>query len=97
MLMFYKFIFFLFFSSGLISFVSKRKHLLSTLLSLEFLVLSVYFYMFFVLFFTLYDAYFLMYFLTISVCEGTLGLSILVCMIRSHGGDYFGIFNMLQC
>nr|YP_009927092.1 NADH dehydrogenase subunit 4L [Libellula angelina]AXZ70359.1 NADH dehydrogenase subunit 4L [Libellula angelina] len=96
MLMFYSYMFYFFVLSGLWSFVSKRKHLLSTLLSLEFIVLSLFFYMFFVLLF--YSGlYFLMYFLTFGVCEGALGLGILVSMIRSHGNDYFNSFNMLQC
>ena len=32
-----------------------------------------------------------------SVCEGSLGLSILVSIIRSHGNDYFQSYNVLQC
>nr|AUO29236.1 NADH dehydrogenase subunit 4L [Enallagma cyathigerum] len=97
MLILYKIIFVFFFFSGLLSFVSKRKHLLSTLLSLEFMVLSMFFYMFILLIFNFLDTYFLMYFLTFSVCEGALGLSILVSMIRSHGTDQFVNLNMLQC
>nr|YP_003875599.1 NADH dehydrogenase subunit 4L [Euphaea formosa]ADM33816.1 NADH dehydrogenase subunit 4L [Euphaea formosa] len=97
MLIFYKGFFLFFCFMGILSFVGKRKHLLSTLLSLEFLVLSLFFYMFVVLVFNVFDLYFLMYFLTFSVCEGALGLSILVSMIRSHGTDYFGAFSMLQC
>nr|YP_010890852.1 NADH dehydrogenase subunit 4L [Ceriagrion auranticum]WJK72289.1 NADH dehydrogenase subunit 4L [Ceriagrion auranticum] len=97
MLILYKLLFFFFFFSGLVSFFSKRKHLLSTLLSLEFMVLSMFFYMFIFLILNFYDLYFLMYFLTFSVCEGALGLSILVSMIRSHGSDQFVNFNMLQC
>nr|QLY89690.1 NADH dehydrogenase subunit 4L [Ladona fulva] len=96
MLMFYNFVFYFLILSGLWSFVSKRKHLLSTLLSLEFIVLSLFFYVFFVLLFY-FELYFLMYFLTFGVCEGALGLGILVSMIRSHGNDYFNSFNMLQC
>nr|AUN88090.1 NADH dehydrogenase subunit 4l [Somatochlora hineana] len=88
--------FYIFFISGFWSFISKRKHLLSTLLSLEFIVLSLFFYLFF-LFLFYYSLYFLMYFLTFGVCEGALGLGILVSMIRSHGNDYFSSFNMLQC
>nr|YP_009643541.1 NADH dehydrogenase subunit 4L [Psolodesmus mandarinus]AWH61866.1 NADH dehydrogenase subunit 4L [Psolodesmus mandarinus] len=97
MLMFYVFLFYLFFGAGVLSFVSKRKHLLSTLLSLEFIFLSLFFFMFILLVFCLFDLYFLMYFLGFSVCEGALGLSVLVSMIRSHGSDFFGVFNIVQC
>nr|YP_009142438.1 NADH dehydrogenase subunit 4L [Atrocalopteryx atrata]AKH04383.1 NADH dehydrogenase subunit 4L [Atrocalopteryx atrata] len=97
MLMIYSSLFLFLFLIGVFSFVSKRKHLLSTLLSLEFIFLSLFFYMFIILVFFLFDLYFLMYFLGFSVCEGALGLSILVSMIRTHGADFFGVFNMVQC
>lgn len=96
MILFYDFIFIFLILRGLWSFVSKRKHLLSTLLSLEFIVLRLFFYIFFVLL-SYFELYFLMYFLTLGVCEGVLGLGILVSIIRSHGNDYFRSFNILQC
>nr|QDA21687.1 NADH dehydrogenase subunit 4L [Orthetrum sabina] len=96
MVMFYNYMFIFFILSGLWSFVSKRKHLLSTLLSLEFIVLGLFFYIFFILLFY-FELYFLMFFLTFGVCEGALGLGVLVSMIRSHGNDYFNSFNILQC
>nr|AET13039.1 NADH dehydrogenase subunit 4L [Bittacomorphella fenderiana] len=85
------------FMAGLIVFVSNRKHLLSTLLSLEFIVLSLFNLLFLMLSFYNYELYFSMVFLTFSVCEGALGLSVLVSMIRTHGNDYFQSFNILQC
>nr|YP_009185901.1 NADH dehydrogenase subunit 4L [Olophrum piceum]ALO70801.1 NADH deshydrogenase subunit 4L [Olophrum piceum] len=83
------------FFSGLLSFCLKRKHLLLMLLSLEFIILSLYFNMFIYLSFFNYEFYFSMIFLTMSVCEGGLGLSILVSMIRTHGNDYFQTFSVL--
>nr|YP_010866016.1 NADH dehydrogenase subunit 4L [Cerapanorpa brevicornis]WGT92301.1 NADH dehydrogenase subunit 4L [Cerapanorpa brevicornis] len=85
------------FMSGIIVFSSKRKHLLVTLLSLEFIVLSLFFIMFMYLNFYDYETYFSMMFLVFSVCEGALGLSILVSMIRTHGNDFFQSFSILQC
>nr|UQJ73651.1 NADH dehydrogenase subunit 4L [Pseudodiamesa sp. 2XL] len=85
------------FFSGVIVFVSNRKHLLSTLLSLEFIVLSLFLFLFMYLNLYNYETYFSMMFLTFSVCEGALGLSILVSMIRTHGNDYFNTFSILQC
>nr|WNH42469.1 NADH dehydrogenase subunit 4L [Neoperla burgeoni]WNH42471.1 NADH dehydrogenase subunit 4L [Neoperla burgeoni]WNH42491.1 NADH dehydrogenase subunit 4L [Neoperla burgeoni] len=78
-------------------FASKRKHLLLTLLSLEFIVLSLFMFLFIFLNFVHYELFFSMVFLTFSVCEGALGLSILVSMIRTHGNDYFHTFSVLQC
>nr|YP_010952589.1 NADH dehydrogenase subunit 4L [Acherontia styx]WMQ52935.1 NADH dehydrogenase subunit 4L [Acherontia styx] len=84
----------MFFIGNLI-FISKNKHLLIILLSLEFMVLSVFFFMLIYLMMISYDMYMLMVFLVFSVCEGSLGLSILVSMIRTHGNDYFQSFNLL--
>nr|ARH54464.1 NADH dehydrogenase subunit 4L [Medon piceus] len=81
--------------SGLFSFCLNRKHFLLLLLSLEFIVLSLYLNLFIYLSEFSYEYYFSMIFLTMSVCEGALGLSILVAMIRTHGNDYFKTFNLL--
>nr|YP_010023475.1 NADH dehydrogenase subunit 4L [Casmara patrona]QOP62727.1 NADH dehydrogenase subunit 4L [Casmara patrona] len=80
---------------GNMIFVSKHKHLLIILLSLEFIILSIFFLLLMMLSFVEYDMYMLMVFLVFSVCEGALGLSILVSMIRTHGNDYFQSFSLL--
>nr|YP_010895167.1 NADH dehydrogenase subunit 4L [Kertesziomyia violascens]WJW73693.1 NADH dehydrogenase subunit 4L [Kertesziomyia violascens] len=82
---------------GVLSFISNRKHLLSMLMSLEYIVLSLFYMLFIYLNMMNYENYFSMLFLTFSVCEGVLGLSILVSMIRGYGNDYFQSFNVLQC
>nr|AFN21402.1 NADH dehydrogenase subunit 4L [Choaspes benjaminii] len=88
-------IIFMMYMIGNMIFVSKHKHLLIMLLSLEFIVLSIYFLLLLYLSFIEFDMYMLMVFLVFSVCEGALGLSILVSMIRTHGNDYFQSFNLL--
>nr|YP_010230457.1 NADH dehydrogenase subunit 4L [Rhodinia fugax]QSV08498.1 NADH dehydrogenase subunit 4L [Rhodinia fugax] len=88
-------IIFIMFIIGNLIFVSKNKHLLIVLLSLEFIVLSVFFLLLLLLSFMEYEMYMLMVFLVFTVCEGALGLSILVSMIRTHGNDYFQSFNLL--
>lgn len=82
---------------GVISFVSKRTHLLSTLLSLEFIVLILFYFLLEVLSLIDYENFFGIVFLTFSVCEGALGLSVLVSLVRTHGNDYFQTFSVLQC
>nr|YP_009775109.1 NADH dehydrogenase subunit 4L [Blaps rhynchoptera]QJA14895.1 NADH dehydrogenase subunit 4L [Blaps rhynchoptera]QJA15165.1 NADH dehydrogenase subunit 4L [Blaps rhynchoptera] len=91
----FKFVGLFAFFSGLIVFASNRKHLLLMLLSLEFVVVSIYFMMFIYLSFLGNEYFFSMVFLTFSVCEGVLGLSILVSLIRTHGNDYFQSFSLL--
>ncbi|KAH8374260.1 hypothetical protein KR009_006030, partial [Drosophila setifemur] len=80
---------------GVFCFVSNRKHLLSILLSLEFIVLILFFILFIYLNILNYEIYFRIIFLTFSVCEGALGLSILVSIIRTHGNDYFQSFRII--
>nr|WGO58051.1 NADH dehydrogenase subunit 4L [Rhabdoblatta incisa] len=95
-MMMYFYIFMCFFC-GIWVFCSNRKHLLATLLSLEFIVLILYTILCNYLMLFNYELYFSMVFLTFSVCEGALGLSILVSMIRSYGSDFFNAYSMLQC
>nr|AII41653.1 NADH dehydrogenase subunit 4L [Allopsontus sp. 1 JZ-2014] len=82
--------------SGMLIYVSSRKHLLAVLFSLEYIVLGL-----FILLCTMLslmsDLYFCLFFLILAVCEGALGLSILVSLVRSHGSDYFMSFSVLQC
>ena len=81
--------------SGIIVFSIKRKHLLLILLRLEFIILSLYFNIYIYLLIFNYEFYFCILFLTIRVCEGSLGLSILVSIIRTHGNDFFQTFRIL--
>ena len=74
-------------------FSSKREHLLSVLLSLEYIVISIYFIM--VLILSSQDIFYSLIYLTFTACEGALGLSIPVVISRTHGGDYFKSFNLM--
>ena len=82
---------------GCLVFVSNRKHLLITLLRLEFIVLSLFIYIYIYINMNSIEIYFLVVFLVFRVCEGALGLSILVSIIRTHGNNYFQSFNSLIC
>nr|YP_009048418.1 NADH dehydrogenase subunit 4L [Melanargia asiatica]AHH92993.1 NADH dehydrogenase subunit 4L [Melanargia asiatica] len=87
-------VFFMFFFGNLI-FGGSHKHLLIVLKSLEFIVLKIFFFLMLYLSLIDYNMYKLMVYLVFSVCEGPLGLSILVSMIRTHGNDYFQSFNLI--
>nr|UEP16628.1 NADH dehydrogenase subunit 4L [Megalotomus costalis] len=81
---------------GVLTFSLARKHLLLTLFSLEFLVLVLFLsFLMFLLFFD-YEFYFMLFFLVFSVCEGALGLGVLVNMIRSHGNDLLSSLSVLS-
>lgn len=85
------------FISRIFVFVSLRKHLLSILLRLEFIILSLFMLIFIYLVSYNIEIYVLIIFLIFIVCEGALGLSILVSIIRTHGNNYFQSFNVLIC
>nr|ANH79475.1 NADH dehydrogenase subunit 4L [Eurytoma sp. TJS-2016] len=67
--------------------------ILLTLLSMEFLMLSI----FMLLSYNLYlmnMLFMIMYYLVFVVCEGVLGLTLLVILIRSMGNDNMKIMNL---
>nr|UCC46048.1 NADH dehydrogenase subunit 4L [Microdeuterus sp. HEM078] len=80
---------------GVVVFCSTRNHILLALLSLEFIVLSVYFSLFLILLIYGLELYFSLIFLVFTVCEGALGLSLLVTLIRNQGNDYLSSMSVL--
>lgn len=81
----------------LLRFISKRKHLLATLLSLEGLILIIFGVLYFIRVKLIRFSTFILVFLTLTACEGALGLSLLIIIVRSFGGDKFNSFNFLSC
>nr|AXS65787.1 NADH dehydrogenase subunit 4L [Cucujoidea sp. 22 KM-2017] len=75
-------------------FVNKN-HILSILLSLEFMVLTMILFVCYYLSFYMNESYLMMVMLCLSVCESVLGLSIIVLMVRLFGNDYLNSFNLL--
>nr|ALO77419.1 NADH deshydrogenase subunit 4L [Passalidae sp. GENSP01] len=88
------FFYFLCFLS-ILTFLFKQKHLLMMLISLEFMIIILFFVslVFFGLF--SFSYYFGMIFLSVGVCESVLGISIMVNLIRSYGNDFINSFNSL--
>ena len=80
---------------GLWVFCSKRKHLLNTLLSLEYIILRVFWLIVLFLCYIGQEIFFCLFFLTFAACEGALGLGLLVSIVRTHGNDRFNNFNLL--
>lgn len=76
------------FITSLISLSIIRKHILLCLLILEFVVLSILILIF--IYLSMYSNRFNLYvfFITFYVCEGVLGIRVLVYIIRCHGNDY---------
>lgn len=91
------FMFLLFSLTFLLRFISKRKHLLATLLRLEGLILIIFCIGLSVNRFLIEISSFMLGLLSLIACEGALGLSLLVSIIRSYGSDTFNSLNLLQC
>nr|AYP72681.1 NADH dehydrogenase subunit 4L [Cassida sp. EMHAU-15090501] len=73
--------------SGMAVFLFSFNHFLFVLLSLEFMMLAIFLFLFFLLSMMMINLFFSMIYLTMVVCEGVLGLSIMVSVIRFSGND----------
>lgn len=82
---------------GFLAFTSNRKHLLNALLRLEFIILRIFWILTICLRNFSPETFLTIFFLTLVACEGALGLSLLVSIVRTHGNDFFNSFNTLQC
>nr|YP_010274440.1 NADH dehydrogenase subunit 4L [Ricania simulans]UJT96884.1 NADH dehydrogenase subunit 4L [Ricania simulans] len=76
------------FFSGVFSLVFVRKHFLMSLLSLEFILLSIFFFSYFFFYFCFFDFFFGVFYLVMGVCEGVLGLSLIVYLFRKSDNCY---------
>nr|YP_009459904.1 NADH dehydrogenase subunit 4L [Cheumatopsyche speciosa]YP_009459930.1 NADH dehydrogenase subunit 4L [Cheumatopsyche campyla]YP_009459943.1 NADH dehydrogenase subunit 4L [Cheumatopsyche analis]AUT18169.1 NADH dehydrogenase subunit 4L [Cheumatopsyche speciosa]AUT18195.1 NADH dehydrogenase subunit 4L [Cheumatopsyche campyla]AUT18208.1 NADH dehydrogenase subunit 4L [Cheumatopsyche analis] len=93
----YLYMFILIFLMGNVMFILNRKHLLNMLLSLEMLMMVLLISFSLIFLNLINEEYFLLLFMIFMVSEGTLGLSILVSLIRLVGSDYFQIYNLMGC
>uniref|UniRef100_A0AAU6PC55 NADH-ubiquinone oxidoreductase chain 4L n=1 Tax=Midoria longicornis TaxID=3133673 RepID=A0AAU6PC55_9HEMI len=76
------------FMMSMLSLMIMRKHTLMSLLSLEFMMMSLLFTSMLYCLLMKYSMYLFILMMTFLVCEGVLGLSILVNMIRCQGNDF---------
>nr|YP_009488349.1 NADH dehydrogenase subunit 4L [Dictyla platyoma]AWD31608.1 NADH dehydrogenase subunit 4L [Dictyla platyoma] len=83
------------FFCGFMVLFSMRDHLLLSLISIEFLMVMMYMLLYYNYTIYMYEMYFIVLFLVMIVCEGSLGLGILVGLIRSHGNDMINSLYMM--
>nr|QBZ38117.1 NADH dehydrogenase subunit 4L [Malaxella flava]QBZ38130.1 NADH dehydrogenase subunit 4L [Malaxella flava] len=88
------YLFFMIFFFSFVGLVLVRKHYLLTLIVLEFIFLTLFFLMTFYLNFFGFENYFSLVYLILGVCEASLGLSIMVYLVRSVKFDYLSSFNL---
>nr|YP_010490507.1 NADH dehydrogenase subunit 4L [Smilium sinense]UWM12993.1 NADH dehydrogenase subunit 4L [Smilium sinense] len=82
---------------GFYIYISKRKHLMSMLISLEYVALSIFFMLVIVSMVSGLETYMSLVFLVASVCEGSVGMAMLVGMVRTHSSDYMNSLTILKC
>nr|YP_009503311.1 NADH dehydrogenase subunit 4L [Splendrillia sp. 1 MNHN IM 2013-9619]AXA45279.1 NADH dehydrogenase subunit 4L [Splendrillia sp. 1 MNHN IM 2013-9619] len=75
----------------------QYKHLLSILLSLEAITMNLFILMFSLSTNITYSGETSLILITLGACEASLGLSILVAIIRAEGNDYVSSFSMHKC
>lgn len=67
------------------------------LIRLEYIVLSTFLLIIIIRFSLGLETYIRLIFLVASVCEGRLGVGIIVGIVRSQGSDYIRRLNALKC
>nr|YP_010478375.1 NADH dehydrogenase subunit 4L [Nesophrosyne sp. 15 GMB-2012]UVI59819.1 NADH dehydrogenase subunit 4L [Nesophrosyne sp. 15 GMB-2012] len=82
-----KILFIYMYITSILSLLLIRKHIFLCLLSLEYVVLSLLM-MYSYYFIYTGSFYMLIIMMVFFVCEGVLGLSVLVSLIRCHGNDF---------
>nr|YP_010400289.1 NADH dehydrogenase subunit 4L [Purpura persica]UQS75988.1 NADH dehydrogenase subunit 4L [Purpura persica] len=75
----------------------QYKHLLSILLSLEAITMSLFIMMFSMSNNVMLSGQASLILITMGACEASLGLAILVSIIRSEGNDYVSSFSTYNC
>lgn len=78
-------------------FISQYKHLLVILVSLEIIALGLLWIISIWMGWGAGEMFFLIVFLSMAACEGSIGLAVLVCLVRSHGSDKFEGVSVLIC
>jgi len=74
---------------GLIRFFLSLNYFLLILLRLEFIILSIFILLGYYVTFIILGREFIFLYLTMMICEGVFGLTILIYLTRFEGGDLF--------
>nr|DBA44317.1 TPA_asm: NADH dehydrogenase subunit 4L [Depressigyra globulus] len=82
---------------SLLTLAVQRKHLLSCLLSLEVMTLTLFIFLLGESTGQNYESVTVLVFITLAACEASLGLAVLVSLIRTHGNDYVYSYNLQKC
>nr|AYP41256.1 NADH dehydrogenase subunit 4L [Melarhaphe neritoides] len=85
------------FLMALVALSLQYKHLLSILLSLEAATMNLFIMLFALANNISFNGEMALILITLGACEASLGLAILVSMIRAQGNDYVSSFSSQKC
>nr|WLE67507.1 NADH dehydrogenase subunit 4l [Aphidius gifuensis]WLE67559.1 NADH dehydrogenase subunit 4l [Aphidius gifuensis] len=88
---------FFFFISSCFMYSYYYKHILLTLISLEFMMVNMIYNLYYLMMINEINLFMITIFLGISVCESVLGLSLLINLVRLSGNDYNNNMKLLKC
>lgn len=83
--------------SAIVSLVLQRKHLLNALLRLEIIVLGLYAIIVATFLGEDINLFLTFVILTFGACEASVGLALLVALIRNHGNDFVSSISIHKC
>nr|ACY09473.1 NADH dehydrogenase subunit 4L [Aphidius gifuensis]WLE65024.1 NADH dehydrogenase subunit 4l [Aphidius gifuensis]WLE65037.1 NADH dehydrogenase subunit 4l [Aphidius gifuensis]WLE65063.1 NADH dehydrogenase subunit 4l [Aphidius gifuensis]WLE65076.1 NADH dehydrogenase subunit 4l [Aphidius gifuensis] len=86
-----------FFISSCFMYSYYYKHILLTLISLEFMMVNMIYNLYYLMMINEINLFMITIFLGISVCESVLGLSLLINLVRLSGNDYNNNMKLLKC
>lgn len=72
------------------------KHLLLTIIRLEFIIIFIIFNIYNLILIIEINRYLIIIVLTVTVCEGALSLSLIVLIVRFYGNDYINSLVILK-
>nr|YP_010350253.1 NADH dehydrogenase subunit 4L [Virgulibracon endoxylaphagus]UOK09633.1 NADH dehydrogenase subunit 4L [Virgulibracon endoxylaphagus] len=87
---------FMFFFISMLMVSFYYNHILLNLISLEFLMVNLFYNIYYLNNYINLNMYFYNFFLCVMICEGILGLSLMIYMIRNSGNDYSNLFVLLK-
>nr|YP_010028482.1 NADH dehydrogenase subunit 4L [Laevistrombus canarium]QOS48839.1 NADH dehydrogenase subunit 4L [Laevistrombus canarium] len=85
------------FLAALLALSLQYKHFLSVLLSLEAATMSLFIMLFSLMNNLAHSGQAALILITLGACEASLGLAVLVTIIRSQGNDYVSSFSSQKC
>nr|BCP51377.1 ND4L [Valvata hokkaidoensis] len=82
---------------SIVSFLMQRYHFLNILLSLEVATMNLFILIFSQSMNLMGMSYNSLIYITLGACEASLGLAILVSLLRVRGNDYVWSFSSMKC